>query len=119
MKAIKIDVETQQVYPVELPKGLKALYEAIGNSCRCVDRVTVPDKQDDIWLHDEALFLEPQPEKFIFGDYAQPFSGNAIICGYNDEGDSTDVNSTLDEVRRRVRFIGNVYVAPASFVISF
>lgn len=119
MKVIKIDVEKQEVYPIDLPKGIDALYVAIGNHCRCVDRVTIHDTQDDIWLHDEGLFLEPQPHKFRFAGIDQPLTGNAIVCGYTSAGSSTDVNITLEEVRDRVEFIGDVYVAPVAFVFSF
>ena len=84
MKAIKIDVEKQEVYPIELPKGLQPLYQAIGDNCRCVDRVAIQDTKDDIWLNDECLFLNPQPHKFRFKGHAMALAGNAIICGYTD-----------------------------------
>jgi hypothetical protein len=37
IKALKIDVEKQSIYEIEIVNNLEAKYEAIGNDCRLIE----------------------------------------------------------------------------------
>ncbi|MCK8495845.1 DUF3846 domain-containing protein [Spirosoma sp. RP8] len=117
MKAIKIDVEKQDVYDLEIESGITAMYTAI--SCTCVDRVVLDD-ETDLWLDDEGLLHEPQPTKFSIAGFDRSFAGNGLICGYNAEGQTISTTLTAEQVRPLITFRGNVPTTiEPTIVISF
>lgn len=108
INAIKIDVETQTVYAVEIDNGLTGLYTAIG--CTCVDRIVL-DNRNDLWIDDEALLQNPQPDKFSLKGFVRPLAGNALICGYTSEGETISTRLTVEQVRPLITFWGDVKLA--------
>ncbi|GAA4461876.1 hypothetical protein GCM10023189_37880 [Nibrella saemangeumensis] len=117
MKAILIDVTAQTVTDIDIQPGLSAMYTAIG--CQCVDR-RVLDNRNDLWFDDEGLLHEPQAPKFRFGNYPHPFAGNALICGYNNEGETISTTLTADQIRPYIRFLGDLHIEPQGpVIISF
>ena len=109
MKAIFIDVTAQTVTDIDLQPGLKTMYDVIG--CQCVDRRTI-DSENDLWFDDEGLLLDPQPPKFRFGIYPHLFAGNALICGYTEEGETIGTNFLAEQIRPFIQFLGYVRVEP-------
>jgi hypothetical protein len=105
MKAIKIDVEKQEVSIIEIEKGLQAIYDAIGNDCTCMTGV-LGYNGDYMYADDESL-LRPSTIKggFIYPDWNYPVVSNAIILGTDEDGESTDCKSTLEEIKSDLRFI--------------
>lgn len=119
MKAILIDVTAYTVTDVEIDgaNSLRAMYKAIG--CSCVTRIVL-DKRNDLWIDDEALLIEPQPNKFSIGSYARPLAGNGLICGYTDEGKTVSTRLTAEQVRPLIKFWGDIELTiEPSIVYSF
>ncbi len=116
IKAVKIDPTARTVSDIEIDKGLAATYAAIG--CQVVTRVVL-DKQNDLWLDDNGLLHDPQPEKFLIGKYPQPLAGVGLVCGYDDEGNTISANVNADQVRPFVQWIGAVYVEPEIIFMSW
>jgi hypothetical protein len=127
IKALKIDVEKQSIYEIEIVNNLEAKYEAIGNDCRlieigaflphnnilrqCRDAMYVDEEallkcptRDDVYnLGIFKLALSPrnlphfQPEQKVI----HTFVGNAIIVGTSDDGDSESHNISLKDLHER------------------
>lgn len=116
MKAILIDVTAQTVTDIDLQPGLQAMYTVIG--CQCVDRRTI-DLRNDLWFDDEGLLHDPQPPKFQFSTYPHLFAGNALICGYNSEGETIGTTLNADQVRPFIAFKGTVHIEPVITVTSW
>jgi len=119
MKAILIDVTAYTVTDVEIDgaNSLRAMYKAIG--CSCVTRIVL-DKRNDLWIDDEALMIEPQPNKFSIGSYARPLAGNALICGYTRQGTTVATTLTAEQARPLITFYGDIELTiEPSIVYSF
>ena len=79
------------------------------------------DTPDSVYVDDEGLYVEDQAF-FTIGDYPQPLAGRGLILGCNDEGDSVDCKTTLEEAKAMVTFLGNNPMAvpePSFTVLSF
>jgi len=79
------------------------------------------DTDDSVYVDDEGLYVEDQAF-FTIGDYPQPLAGRGLILGCNDEGDSVDCKTTLEEAKAMVTFLGNNPMAvpePSFTVLSF
>ena len=118
VKVISIDPTRQVVEEVELNvNSLRALYNHIG--CQTIDVICRQPNGDALTVDDEALLVEPQPPAFQFAGYHSRIHGIAIVSGCDDEGNSIAPSMTVEEVRRKVRFIGDVYTEPFIAVMSF
>lgn len=116
IKVIKIDPAARTVTDEEIEMGLAATYAAIG--CTAVTRVVL-DSQNDLWLDDNGLLLNPQPEKFLLGNYAQPLAGIGLVCGYDEEGNTISTTVTADQVIPFVQWLGAQHVEPEVFFMSW
>jgi hypothetical protein len=103
MKAILIDVENREVKMVEVEKGIHAIYEKI--NCDCFTVVSL-ENEDAIFIDDEGLLKLSETSKFFFIEgYHQPLAGNGLILGTDEEGESVDAKSSLEDIKNRVRFL--------------
>lgn len=105
MRAIKIDVEKQEVYALEIEPGLQPLYDAIG--CDMIELPVIFCGQHALYVDEEGL-LKPHLIKggFYFEHFlSQPLIGNGIIVNGDDEGNDTDCLLTETEVRKMVKFL--------------
>lgn len=120
IRAIKIDVEKREVYEIGIEPGedaiCEALYQAI--DCRTFTSVFVK-REETLWVDDEALELNPQPDKFIFKGYDTPLAGNGVICGNDDQGRAISSLLEVEEVRERVFWCGSRYVEPQCGFIPY
>lgn len=115
---ISIDPTRRVVEEINLnANSLRALYDHIG--CQCIDIVCRQPNGDALTVDDEALLMEPQPPAFQFGGYYGRIHGIAIVTGCDDEGNTIAPASTVEEIRQKVRFIGDVYTKPFLTVVSF
>lgn len=105
MKAILIDAEKQEVIEVEVKGGdIQEIYDLLG--CECFTVATyVPDTNDAIYVDDEGLLRLRSDSKFfeIEGGH-QPFVGNGLIIGTTNTGSDTDAESSVEDIRRMVKF---------------
>lgn len=105
-KAILINAQTETVSEVTVSTQnfVDAANLLIGSDCyTCGPRL---DNGDGVLVDDEGLLkLTPETKFFTFGDYPQPLAGNGLVVGCNlRNGNTKDVQSTVDEVKQRVSF---------------
>lgn len=118
LKVISIDPTRQVVEEIELKNNsLSATREHIG--CQCIDIVCRQPNGDALTVDDEALLVEPQPPAFQFDGYYGRIHGIAIVTGCDDEGNTIAPASTVEEIRQKVNFLGDVYTEPFLMVVSF
>lgn len=98
IKAIKIDVEKQSVYPIEITDNFRDIYGVIGNGCSLFCLPVKYENGDGLFADDEIL-LRPSDIKggFMFPGWSYPITNNAVIIGSNDEGDSVDCKSSIED----------------------
>lgn len=114
MKAILIDVENKTVTDVEYDgtKTLQEWYRLL--KCDIVVVATdIPTKYNDkinsVMVDEEGLLsVNDNSMWFIFKEAHQPFVGNGLIVGLDDNsGETIDViDITADDVRDKVIFAG-------------
>ena len=107
-KAILIDVNNQTVTEVTVTKDergsqLKSIYGHVG--CEMVEVVNVGE--NDIYVDEEGLLsLTPESKFFEWEGYPQPIVGNGLVMGFDPEtGNSIDTTLTVDDVKRKVKFL--------------
>ena len=107
--AIKIDVVKQEVYPVQIStKSIDDIYTQL--AC---DIFTCPmtfDNNDTLFVDDEGLFIDPSAllgAFYIDGYPSQPLFGHGLIVGIDDEGETDEVLSTVEEIKKKVTFLND------------
>ena len=107
-RILLIDATAREVREVYVQEGLQGWYNAIG--CDLVTVVTyIGDQGDSLLVDDEGLLKSPK-HFFLFGDYVQPLAGNGIIVGCDDEGETIDAKSSVEDIRGMVRFMDEAQV---------
>ena len=107
-KALKIDVVAQTVTEVKIDK-YQDIYSQIGNGCNLFCCPVDFENGDTLFADDESLLREVEG-CFLFPDWSYPIVGNAIILGTDEEGDSIDCKSTIEEITSQIMW-GNKEVA--------
>jgi Domain of unknown function (DUF3846) len=101
MKAILIDSVNREVKEIEIGKGIDEMYKFL--QCECFTVASYLDKEDAIFVDDEGL-MNGTDNFFTFEGAHQPFAGNGLIMGCDDEGESEDCKISFDEVKEKVKF---------------
>lgn len=101
MKAILIDSINKEVKEVEIGKGIDEMYKFL--NCEIFTIATYLPKDDAIFVDDEGL-LNDTDAFFTYEGAHQPFAGNGLIMGCDDEGESTDCKISFAEVKEKVKF---------------
>ena len=101
MKAILINAKTKEVKEVEMGRDYKEIYTQLG--CELFTAGAYLDEADVIYVDDEGL-INGTDDFFIFEGAHQPFAGNGLIMGTDDEGESTDCKVDINEVKSKVKF---------------
>lgn len=105
-KALLINVETKQVTEIILDRELSSISEAIGNGCELFCVPVDYENGDAMYADDESLLRTNDIKGgFIFPNWNFPLINNAIILGTDDEGDSIDCKSTIEEIQKDIIFI--------------
>lgn len=104
MKAIKIDVLQKEIYEIRINHGLDAIYEAIGNQCSLFCCPFVLPNRDTFYLDDEALCFGLDYIKGGFSVMGNTYVNNAIILGTDEEGESIDVKTTVEDLKKIISF---------------
>lgn len=102
MKAFKIDAVNKTVTEIELEEGktLRGMQAVVGGT---ITTAVILENEDTVFVHDEGLYLFP--DFFFIEGNGQPNAGNGIVTGCNANGKTVGVQSTLEEIRSRVRFL--------------
>lgn len=62
---------------------------------------------DEIFVNEEGL-LQGWSHGFVVTAHQTPFMGNGVVLSHDEEGETTSVKSSLEAIKRKVRFFGNV-----------
>ena len=108
MKAILINPKLQTINEINYSGDYKDIYKLTECSTfTCVYPFNL--NEDVIYLDDEGL-LKQSNYCFTFrcdNGHNPILCGNALILGTDEEGESQDVESSIDEIKRRVSFKGH------------
>lgn len=119
MQAILINPFDKTIEEVEYSGDWKDISSLL--ECDIFTTAYFDDTTDSVFIDDEGLYVEDQAF-FTIGDCPQPLAGRGLLLGTDEEGDSTDCKTTLEEAKAMVKFLGNnpVNVPEPSFtVLSF
>jgi hypothetical protein len=100
MKAILIDPFEQTVKEVDYSGDFRDIYKLIDAECFDCARIK---GTDGIFVDDEGLLNAPT-HFFEHSEYPSPLAGKGLIVGCDEEGESADCKTTLDEVKAKVTF---------------
>ena len=103
-KAILINVEAHTITETTIGH-YSEIYKAIGNGCNTFECPVELENGDTVYIDGEGLYHDPKG-CFIMTDWGYPLVGNAIILGTDEEGESVDCQSTIEELKAQVKFYG-------------
>lgn len=103
MQAILINPFDKTIEEIEYSGDWKDISSLL--ECDIFTTVYFDDTTDSVYVDDEGLYVEDQAF-FTIGNYPQPLAGCGLILGCNDEGDSVDCKTTLEEAKAMVKFLG-------------
>ena len=105
MKAILINSVNKTVTEVTLNDDepiLNQFYKLIG--CDIIEIAHYINKNNSIIVDEEGL-LKPQNHFFFYKKAHQPFAGNGLITGINENGDAVSCNISLVEAALNIEFL--------------
>jgi hypothetical protein len=115
MRAILIDPFTQTIEEVDYSGDYKDIYSLI--ECDLFTTVYLPNTSDDtLFVDDEGLYVENQ-RFFKIDGFEQPLAGRGLLLGTDEEGESIDCMSTVEEVKAIVSWEKDGTQVEASFVV--
>lgn len=105
--AILIDVHAKEVKEIKLEKKdglyLQSIYDHLG--CKLIDHAMYLNDSNVVYVDDEGLLtMGPTSSFFYIKEAHQPFIGNGIVVGMDEDGNTDHVSVTVEEVRSKVRF---------------
>lgn len=103
-KAILIDVVNRIVTNVNIG-DYKEMYPLIGNGCSLFTMPLELENGDGVFVDDEGLLHDKMVGGFMIEGYAAPLIGNAIIQGADEEGETDDCKSTVEQILAKVTFL--------------
>ena len=106
-KALLIDVVTKTITEVQVGH-YSDIYKHIGNDCGTFAVPVEFENGDSIFVDDESLLKEVHGG-FLMKDFKYPLCGNAVILGQDEEGESTNYKSNIEEIKRGVIFVTKEY----------
>ena len=102
MKAILIDVKTQEIKEVEHDGEIQNIYNLI--DCRAFDIVRIDDV-NDIFVDDEGILKDNLYFEYSVNDRVFQLAGSGLVLGYNKEGETIGTTLTIEDVKGKVRFL--------------
>lgn len=104
MRAILIDPFTQTVTETDYNGDFHHIYSLIGCDTFTVLEVGAGNV---LYLDDEGLFKDLASQAFFgLSGYPNPLAGKGLILGTNDEGESIATRLTIEQVKRKVVWLG-------------
>ena len=102
MKAILIDVKTQEIKEVEHDNTLQNIYDLI--DCRAFDLVRIDDV-NSIFVDDEGILKDNLYFEYSGSENVFKLAGNGLVLGVDDEGNSISPTLTVEDVEGKVNFL--------------
>ena len=106
MLSFLIDPQLKKVFPHFHPEdddNWKAIAPAM--DCHTFSCVYPADFPDTLYVDDEGLIHNGPKHFYQFDGVPQPLVGKSLVLGCDDQGETINAQSTLEDVTRRVRFI--------------
>ena len=115
MKAILIDPKAKQVMQIDYNGGYKTIYEhlrfqnaeGMTHKPRAFDVVRTPTGGDGIYVDDEGLYAPAEDKHWFSITYKEQdmlLVNRSLVIGCDDEGNSTDCASTVEDIRQRIKW---------------
>ena len=106
MKAILIDVKTQEIKEVEHDDTLQNIYDLI--NCRAFDLVRLNEVDgifNSIFVDDEGILKDNLYFEYSVSDRVFQLAGNGLVLGVDDKGNSISATLTVEDVEGKVNFL--------------
>tara|TARA_R100000234_G_scaffold116262_1_gene93113 strand:- start:41 stop:421 length:381 start_codon:yes stop_codon:yes gene_type:complete len=115
MKAILIDPKEQRVMQLDYNGDYKTIYEHISFTSaegmtykpRTFNVVRTPTGGDGIYIDDEGLYVSAEDKHWFSITYREQdmlLVNRSLVIGCDDEGNSTDCASTVEDIRQRIKW---------------
>lgn len=106
MKGILINVEDKTVTMVDVKPGYKNIYPFIADHCTTFTCPYSYPNGDTLYCDDESLLKFGSIKGgFMYKNWQYPIVGNALILGCDNDGESTNVNSTVEYIENGLVWI--------------
>lgn len=99
MKAILINPFDQSIKEVDYTGDFRQIYTLIDASVFDVARIS---RRDGIFVDDNGLFNASH--FFEHADYHSPLAGKGLIVGCDEQGESVDCETSVEEVKSKIKF---------------
>lgn len=103
-KGIKINSELQKLEYVTLGDDYKEIYPIIGEQCTLFACPIYFENKDTMYVDDEGMF-QGYKFGFMMSDWDYPILGNGLILGTNEDGDSIDAQSSIEDFKGELMFV--------------
>ena len=102
-KAILINVKERSISEVEVEDSVDEYNRLIGSDCyTCGPRLP---NLDGVLVDDNGLLnIDNDTMFFTFGKYPQPLAGNGLILGCSRSGETVNVKSKLEDIKKIIKF---------------
>jgi hypothetical protein len=116
MKAIFINAAEQKIESIEIENTNDAIYKTLGYGTNLMEQVLIFENQDVLMVDEEGMFdghnemSDGSRFGFLFVVpysvplYHWPIHGNGLIFNCDDDGESVDVKSSIEEIKSMVTF---------------
>lgn len=106
MRAILIDAAARTITEIDIEKGADSGAHALERAIGCdIFQMAMNYPNGDVLYVDEEGLLKPAPHWFRVRSGHQAFAGNGVLLGSDNQGESVDVKTTLDDLRATVTFM--------------
>jgi|9_EtaG_2_1085328.scaffolds.fasta_scaffold56899_2 hypothetical protein len=114
MKAILIDPKAKQVMQIDYSGDYRHIYEHLSfypnaegmtHKPRAFDVVRTPTGGDGIYVDDEGLYVSAEDKHWFnikYNDQDMMLVNRSLVIGCDDEGNSTDCVSTVEDIQSRI-----------------
>ncbi len=111
MKALFIDPIDQTIRTLSYDGDYKSIYRIL--DCRTFECVYPFNNEDTVFIDEEGLLKESNFAFDILGSnelWNRTYLGSAMILGADDEGESIECKSKLDDIKSIIKFRGKVAI---------
>ena len=111
MKAILINPMQESIRHISYDGDPKSIYRIL--QCTTYEAVYPFENGDTLWIDEEGLLNESNFAFDILGSnelWHRTYLGSAMILGVDDEGESIECKSKLDDIKIIIKFRGKVAI---------
>jgi hypothetical protein len=104
IRAIRINVKESKVEEIFLdPKDSRTIQKAV--ECDLMTACYYRANNDCLFVDDEGLLTSEPLGCFVIKEFDQFLSGHGVLVGIDEDGDSADCKSTVEEIEKIVKFV--------------